>query len=691
MRRNRKKARRPIPWPGWVRHTAQWLDERPLVFCLALAIILTLAIEILARRSFGEAFVFLGTNPLMFCVNVLIIFAMLCISLVIPRKRYFVITVVSVIWLTLGIVEFVITDFRVTPLTYADLAVIGDVTDIFTVYLKPWELILIGVCIVLVITALVFLFRYLPNRQPRWVSAGITVGAVALGVFIVFFGGSQAGLFPESMPNLHDAYDQYGFPYCFSSSVASHGISKPDQYDESVVFEVVQEIDDGEEPEISQYANIIMVQLESFFDINELTTVTCSENPVPNFQALKASCPSGYLTVPVVGAGTANTEFEAITQMSTHYFGTGEYPYNTIMQTNTCETTAYLLHELGYSTHAIHNNTGTFYDRNHVYANLGFDTFTSLEYMNDISYNALGWAKDACLIQQIRDALNSSVQKDYIYAVSVQGHGRYPREVIDENQRITVEGVSDPGMKCAYEYYVNQIAEMDAFIGELTSTLKHYSERIIVVFYGDHLPSLQIESEDLVSGDLMKTEYVIWTNYTLEAEDMDLAAYQLTSRVMELMGYHNGLLTKLHQGRDANDDYLHELELLQYDMLYGDMVCWDGVNPYLPTQLQMGVLPIEITRTSAVGQALFVTGRHFTPSSVAYINGEQVNTTFINSSTLLLLCDPLMEGNVVTVSQVSPKGIVLSTTDGYVVTEADLTPTDEIPTTAVSEDSPQDE
>ncbi len=49
---------------------------------------------------------------------------------------------------------------------------------------------------------------------------------------------------------------------------------------------------------------------------------------------------TGYLTVPVVGAGTANTEFEVLTGMSMQYFGTGEYPYKTILKKTDCESTA---------------------------------------------------------------------------------------------------------------------------------------------------------------------------------------------------------------------------------------------------------------------------------------------------------------------------------------------------------------
>lgn len=60
--------------------------------------------------------------------------------------------------------------------------------------------------------------------------------------------------------------------------------------------------------------------------------------------------------------------------MNVQDFGTGEYPYKTILQETPCESIAYDLKELGLASHVIHNNTATFYDRNIVFPKLGFDS-----------------------------------------------------------------------------------------------------------------------------------------------------------------------------------------------------------------------------------------------------------------------------------------------------------------------------
>jgi phosphoglycerol transferase MdoB-like AlkP superfamily enzyme len=146
--------------------------------------------------------------------------------------------------------------------------------------------------------------------------------------------------------------------------------------------------------------------------------VTFSENPVPNFTAIKEQYPSGVLYIPVIGAGTVNTEFEILTGMNVNHFGAGEYPYRSILIKKTCETVAYDLLASGYRTHAIHNHEGSFYLRNDVYKNMGFETFTSIEYFQNPTFNENDWAHDALLTDEILYILDSTEESDFIFTVS---------------------------------------------------------------------------------------------------------------------------------------------------------------------------------------------------------------------------------------------------------------------------------
>jgi len=194
--------------------------------------------------------------------------------------------------------------------------------------------------------------------------------------------------------------------------------------------------------------------------------------------------------------------------MSLDFFGAGEYPYKTILKDTTCESICYDLDELGYHSHAIHNNTGTFYSRNKVFPKLGFESFSSIEYMENVEYNPLGWAKDKVLTTEIVKALKATKEKDFIYTISVQPHGKYPDNVIDENQFITMSGDVEDVALIQYEYYIEQLHETDLFVKELLASLEKYKEPTIVVLFGDHLPSLDIEDvlKDLPSISFTLTD-----------------------------------------------------------------------------------------------------------------------------------------------------------------------------------------
>ena len=181
-------------------------------------------------------------------------------------------------------------------------------------------------------------------------------------------------------------------------------------------------------------------------------------------------------------------------------FGSGEFPYDTVLKTKACESAAVNLGLLGYKTHALHNNNATFYSRDKVFASLGFDSFTSIEFMKDVEYNSIGWAKDHVLVSEIEKLLESTEERDFIYAISVQTHGKYPDDFDDgkisaEYKPFDVDDSYD-GLD-AVSYYIQELKEVDAFIGELISSLEEMSEDTVVVLFGDHIPELGFSSVDM--------------------------------------------------------------------------------------------------------------------------------------------------------------------------------------------------
>lgn len=148
-------------------------------------------------------------------------------------------------------------------------------------------------------------------------------------------------------------------------------------------------------------------------------------------------------------------------------------------------------------------------------------------------------------------------------------------QLIDDPE-ITVSGAETEAQNNQWEYYCNEIHEMDNFVKELTDALADYPEDVILVMYGDHLPTMGLTVEDLKNKYLFQTQYVMWDNFGLEKKDENLAAYQMAAEVMDRAGIHEGTIFRYHQARRNTRNYQVDLETLQYDVLYGKKYSYDG-------------------------------------------------------------------------------------------------------------------
>ncbi|MGN8632550.1 LTA synthase family protein [Blautia sp. HCP3S3_G3] len=598
-------------------------------------------IEAISRHSFLEAWEYMTQRPLVFAYNTALIFTT-SLLVYLFRRRCFWRVVVALFWLILGIINGVLLTTRVTPFTGPDLHLITDAMKIANKYL-PFAGV-VAVCIlagILVILLLVFFVKgpkYRGKLKYRY-----NIPLVLAGV-LLFAGITQLALEKRVLSNYFGniafAYEDYGYPYCLVTTIFNTGISCPRDYSDEEIARIEKTEKNLPETKEGDYPNIIFLQLESFFDPTLVNYLKISEDPIPYFRSLMKEYSSGFYKVPSVGAGTANTEFESITGMSMHYFGPGEYPYKSILKETTCESAPYVLKNLGYSTHAIHNNEANFYGRKTIFPNLGFDTFISEEYMpEEDQKNPLGWVKDSVLTNEIMKCLESTKEPDYIYTISVQGHGAYPEEPLLEDPEITVSGSPTEERNYQWEYYVNQIHEMDNFVKELTETLSEYPEDVVLVMYGDHLPTMGLTVEDVDNKYLFQTQYVIWDNFGLKKIDDNLAAYQMAAEVMDRIGIHEGTIFRYHQARRNTKNYQVDLETLQYDILYGEKYAYDGENPFARTSMRLGLYDITLDSMELVSETdhtYYIRGTNFTPSCEVQINKEWYDTVYINENKLMI-------------------------------------------------------
>ena len=663
----------------------KWMNRLSLPLHFLLACVINFLIELISRLSFFEAWNYMVGTPLVFLYNAFLIFATFSIVYLV-RRRVFARILLSVFWLFLGTCNGYLLTKRVTPFNAQDLKELSDALELTGNYFNTFELIMIIIGVVALIFWIVSMWR----RGGQF--TGKMHRIIALGGVIVSFGACalltdaaiDRRVISNYFGNIAFAYEDYGFPYCFSASLFNTGINEPSGYSEETMAEIsnngeIMKSETGRSED--ELPNIIFVQLESFFDPTEVEWLRFSEDPIPNLRKLFSEYSTGYFKVPSVGAGTANTEFEVLTGMSMRFFGPGEYPYKTYAKTKVLESAASALTSLGYGAEALHNNGGNFYSRAQVFNNMGFDHYTSKEFMNILQTTPKGWATDDILVPNIMESMDTTEGQDFVFTISVQGHGDYPTEPTLENPEIIVSGVEDEGKRNAWEYYVNEVYEMDKFVGQLIDAVESRNEPSVIVFYGDHLPTMDLESSDLKSKYLYNTNYVIWDSIGLEKKDGNIASYQIMADVFERLDIHSGTVFNYHQQRQSTKNYLADLELLQYDIMYGEQYVYEESGaPITEGHMVMGVKDAEITEVvSQLDGSYSIYGSNFTKQSKVYINGEKQDTKFLNNTRLELEESELNEGDTVMVAQVGSSNTIFRTSKTYEYRNGSLTEVPEDP------------
>lgn len=755
----------------------------PFIGYLLLACILNFTMEVLSRHSVLKAFLFIKESPFVFIYNAFIIF--LTLSLVLFAKRKVFATVfVCTVWIISAFANYIVLCFRTTPFSAIDVLMLRNVMTMLDKYMTKWQMVLSVIGVILVITLLVYLYIRLPKskskRQPFRASAYVCMCILFVVTLTKVAVNTQT--ISDNFGNLAYAYNDYGFAYCFSNSIIDVGISKPKDYGEETIADIVEDLEydksevilvtkeeaeaeekekedagnaaaenavseeqsgnvkeaawestsdtdtasdtegadmdvvdhsettteQEDEPEknvadgrpdkkeseddteeITYYENekatkecpnIIVIQLESIFDTKYMKDFWASEDPMPTLTKLKKEYSSGLFTVPAVGAGTANTEFEVQTGMSTQFFGAGEYPFKTVMRSTSCGSMGYDLKRQGYATAGFHNNDATFYERYIDYSNLGFDTFSGMEHMYMLNYTPRGWAKDDVLDDIMIERMEQTEGRDYITTITVQAHGRYPKKYTPTLTSLTChfdgKYAEDQEKRAAWMYYINMCRETDNMVASLLYKLEKLDEPTVVFMYGDHLPSLNLEQEDLDGITLYQTEWVMWDNIGLSVENKDMTAYQASTYIFDRLGLEGGLMQSFHNRymkSSDEEDYLHKLELLEYDTLYGNNYAYDSLNPFPQTDMQMGIRNIQVDDYELTDEQVLIHGTGFNEFSEVYVDGKSVETTYVNYETLMVSMEDFKDGSELYVAQAGDDHIVLSVTETIPIEIEDIT------------------
>ena len=343
--------------------------------------------------------------------------------------------------------------------------------------------------------------------------------------------------------------------------------------------------------------DVVVYMAEAFWDVTKIG-VRFSRDPLPNFHALKSAGQSFTMTSPQRGGGTANVEFEALTGISHAVLPPASVPYQHYLHRPLRALPA-LFREHGYRTLALHNFRRAYYSRDSVYPMLGFERFIAIDEMEPLNLDgtrASGpyvnnrgvsfqdgrevlfdgpYPSDDALVRRILDELDAPGDEPrFLFAIGMIGHGPFLYERWPEPDVTVAAADNRPPLSETTEHDIENMANAtfraDRGLGYLVEALKKRERPTILVWFGDHQPSLRKETFAEAGFEAgprehrrFETEVLFWSNRPLPRIDAAPAfsVFYLSPKILSVAGLplprHLSMLTRFERVlRSLNDEML---------------------------------------------------------------------------------------------------------------------------------------
>ncbi|WP_102048737.1 LTA synthase family protein [Pygmaiobacter massiliensis] len=520
--------------------------------------------------------------------------------------------ITTVVAYSMGLANAAIVEFRGQPISALDLYSLRTAASVAGGYRYSFRAeFWVGTALLLLIWTLAGFARWKPvHKSLRWASLGCSV-AVAFAFFYGFYNTDMLKSFGISdyLWNQKIAFRENGTLLSMVYSTRYLIVEVADDYSTDKVQQIIDDADSYEPQEESVKPNIIGIMNESFADFSLVNTIETSQDPLPFYHSLigAPNAITGNLVVSTYGGGTCNTEFEFLSGCTLGFFPAGSVVYQQYLRRPTPNLVT-TLESQGYSSSAIHPFYGYCWNRNKVYPMLGFDEFLDVTAFPDAKTIG-GYMGTSVSDESDYDKLIEMFEKKaedeklFLFNVTMQNHGGYSKVVGVED---TVELTSLAKPNASVDNYLSLVRESDKQLERLVSYFSKIKEPTIIVFFGDHQPSLpdsfyrELYGKDLDTLTLtelqkkFKTPFVIWANYDIEEAELgDVSANYLSTLLLKAanleMPPFQQYLYQLYQtlpvinlngyqdknGKDYSytetSDYQQQLEdyrILQYNLMF---------------------------------------------------------------------------------------------------------------------------
>ncbi len=579
------------------------------------------------NMSFIEAMNWVYFYNMQFILSFVVIYAIYILVYNLIGKVFLSMVLTSCTLVILCIVNYLKLIFRGDPLYPSDFTQITHMQSVIPMVMDyfSWSYIfVIIVSIVACIVAGIYMRRYIQNVK---IHLGIRALLVVGSIFVLYAYGNFANTFMNKvfqksgvdfvLWNQNENYASNGFVLGFISNLDTTVMEKPKNYSKENMLQIANDIKKQYSGNIGnqkkkEKPNIIFVMSESFWDPTKVTNLSFSEDPVPNLHHYIENFPGGQTISPTFGGNTANVEFEALTSYSMSLLKPGSIPYQQVI-TNKKEVPSIptALKKEGYYTSAIHSFGRTFFKRDDVYKVLGFDKFNAEDTMENVDIDG-DYISDLAMSKEIIAELEEQKQPTFIHAVTMQNHFPFTEGRFGENL-IEISGLENEESKGELETYTEGLRRSDEALQYLIEQLDNLDRPTLLVFFGDHLPSLgtnksfykengYITNEKTPSERLAmaQTPLLMYANFDMPNDNIGLVSpIHFSNLIFDYAGLNKSLfyqfLSELYKeipvlrdelkvdknGEVINDltkkqnEMLEQYKMLQYDLLVGNQYSKD--------------------------------------------------------------------------------------------------------------------
>jgi phosphoglycerol transferase MdoB-like AlkP superfamily enzyme len=291
----------------------------------------------------------------------------------------------------------------------------------------------------------------------------------------------------------------------------------------------------------AELPDIVVVQSEAFFDPGIMKGINLGDF-APNFERLAAGGLTGSLKTPTYGGGTIRTEFETLTGYPMQAFPSIVYPYYGLVR-KWMPSVPRRLRRFGYSTTLFHPFRADFWNRQEVMPELGFEhSFYEKDFGQ--ASRAGFYISDQALYDFVLAHLpQPGSVPSYNLVITMENHGPWSSDVQGLPHALDghplPQGLGTTGLQ-QMTYYLSHLVNGDVALGDFGRKLMARKRWTVLLFYGDHLPSLDDAFKDIgfdngKNYSYQHTRYMLISNRPLKPAQLDLTAYDLPGLLFDTL------------------------------------------------------------------------------------------------------------------------------------------------------------